>query len=233
MKNEIMRNKTLYIKIRAIEKVLISVGIMFLILFIVTKRFDYWQGWIYFGLFFYLDVLIWVVVPKDLRQERILIKPDSKKWDLPIYYITAFLSYIIPLVAALDGGRNHWSGQFPIWVNISAFLLIFLGYTLTIFSLWKNQFFSTVVRIQKDRDHYVIDKGPYAYIRHPGYTGLIVSTFSIGFSLNSYWAFIPGSCFCIFLIIRTYLEDMTLQNELEGYKDYTKRVKYRLFPLIW
>ncbi len=63
---------------------------------------------------------------------------------------------------------------FPIWVNVVAFVFILLGYSLTILSLWKNRFFSTTVRIQKERGHYVIDKGPYAFIRHPGYAGLIV-----------------------------------------------------------
>jgi protein-S-isoprenylcysteine O-methyltransferase Ste14 len=118
-------------------------------------------------------------------------------------------------------------------VNILAFITIFLGGSLEIVSLWTNQFFSTIVRIQKERGHYVIDKGPYAFIRHPGYAGGTLSYLCIPFALNSLWALIPAGIFLIAVIIRTYLEDITLQKELSGYLDYAARVKYRLVPKVW
>jgi protein-S-isoprenylcysteine O-methyltransferase Ste14 len=111
--------------------------------------------------------------------------------------------------------------------------VIFLGYSLMIFSLWKNRFFSYTVRIQKERGHCVIDTGPYAFIRHPGYAGLIVSSLAIAFALNSLWALIPAGLCAITLVIRTYLEDVTLQKELPGYKEYTAKVRCRLVPGIW
>ena len=143
------------------------------------------------------------------------------------------LNYVIPLIAVLDGGRYHWTGVFPLWVNVLAFIIIFLGYSLEILSLWKNRFFSFIVRIQKDRGHYVIDKGPYAYIRHPGYAGAIISYFGIAFALNSLWALIPTGLLTTAIIIRTHLEDITLQKELPGYTDYAARVRYRLIPRVW
>ncbi len=220
-------------KIRAVFRVLSIIALMFVILFVSTGRWDYWQGWIYFLLLIYVDLFAWLIVPPDLLQERYRPGLGAKKWDKVIYYISVPLTYITPLIAALDGERYHWTGDFPIWVNASALVVIFLGYSLTIYSLWKNRFFSTIVRIQKDRGHYVIDKGPYAFVRHPGYIGLIISIFAIGFALNSLWALVPAGFFAIVFIIRTYLEDVTLQKELPGYTEYTTRVRYRLIPGVW
>ncbi|MEW6585478.1 MAG: methyltransferase [Nitrospirota bacterium] len=85
----------------------------------------------------------------------------------------------------------------------------------------------------KERGHYVIDKGPYAFMRHPGYAGGTLSYLCIPFAFNSLLALIPAGIFSIAFIIRTYLEDITLQRELQGYVDYAARVRYRLIPGIW
>jgi protein-S-isoprenylcysteine O-methyltransferase Ste14 len=114
-----------------------------------------------------------------------------------------------------------------------ALVIVFLGHSLFNTCIWKNKFFSGTVRIQKDRGQYVIDDGPYAIIRHPGYAGLIIYTLAIGFALNSLWALIPAVVSVIILIIRTYLEDTILQKELPGYKEYAARVRYRLVPGIY
>ncbi len=224
---------SMVVKVRATSRVISGVLLMFAILFISAGRWNYWYGWVYFLLWIYVELFTWLIVPSELIQERIKPGPGTKKWD---YVFLAFflpLTYIIPLTAALDGGRHHWTDDFPIWVNAVAFVVILLGYSLMILSLWKNRFFSTTVRIQKERGHYVIDKGPYAFIRHPGYAGVIVSSFGIAIALNSLWALIPTGLYAIAFIIRTYLEDVTLQKELPGYADYAARVRYRLIPRIW
>jgi len=221
-------------KIRAIINVLVSLGLMFAILFISAGRWDYWLGWAYFLFWTYVVLLHWFKIPVELVQERMQPGPGTKKWDYIFVFVFLFpLTYIIPLVAALDGARYHWTGDFPLFVNILAFIIMFLGGSLEIVSLWTNQFFSGVIRIQKERGHYVIDKGPYAFIRHPGYAGGILCYFCIPFALNSLWALIPAGIFSIAFTIRTYLEDITLQKELPGYVDYAARVKYRLIPGIW
>lgn len=227
------QNMSMAVKIRSIMRVILNAGSMFAVLFISAGRWDYWHGWAYFLLYTYGVLFSWLILPSDLVQERTKPGTGTKKWD---YVCLAFyipLNYIVPLIAALDGGRYHWTGNFPLWVNVLAFIIIFLGLSLTIVSVWKNRFFSGTVRIQKDRGHYVIDKGPYAFIRHPGYVGIIISSFSIAFALNSLWALIPAGLLTIVFIIRTILEDSTLQKELPGYADYAARVKYRLFPGIW
>jgi len=96
-----------------------------------------------------------------------------------------------------------------------------------------NKFFSTIVRIQKERGHTVQTGGPYRFVRHPGYASLLVSYLMIPIALGSLWAVIPAFVLVINLFVRTALEDRTLQNELEGYKNYAARVRYRFLPGIW
>ena len=96
-----------------------------------------------------------------------------------------------------------------------------------------NKFFERTVRIQEERGQTVCTTGPYAYIRHPGYVGFSILFIGTAFILGSRWAFIPVGITIFLLIIRTILEDKTLKNELEGYKEYSEKVKYRLIPGIW
>ncbi len=233
MKIGFEKNMSIYMKFRAILRPVTSIILIFVILFISTGRWDYWQGWIFFLLWIYNSLFTWILIPSEVVKERTKINPGTKKWDILIYITIILLSYIIPLIAALDGWKYHWTGNFPLGINVLGLVIVFLGYSLFNICIWKNKFFSGTVRIQKDREHYVIDKGPYAIIRHPGYAGLIIYTLAIGFALNSFWALIPAVLSVIILMIRTYLEDIVLQKELHGYKEYATRVRYRLLPFIW
>ena len=226
-------NMAIIVKIRVIVRAILFLGIMFAVLFISAARWDYWYGWAYFILCVYGYLFNWILIPSDLLQERFKPGLGTKKWDYVFHAFYFPLTYTIPLVAALDGGRYHWTGEFPLWIKVLAFVVIFLGYSLEILSVWTNRFFSTTVRIQKDRGHFVIDKGPYAFIRHPGYAASIISSFCIAIGLNSLWTLIPAGLYALLLITRTALEDSTLQKELRGYADYAARVKYRLLPGIW
>jgi protein-S-isoprenylcysteine O-methyltransferase Ste14 len=96
-----------------------------------------------------------------------------------------------------------------------------------------NRHFETTVRIQEDRGHEVVSTGPYGFMRHPGYLGGIVWMMSIPLILGSLYAFLPLTLYAILMILRTYLEDKTLHEELPGYPEYAERVRYRLIPRIW
>jgi protein-S-isoprenylcysteine O-methyltransferase Ste14 len=97
----------------------------------------------------------------------------------------------------------------------------------------ENKFFSGVVRIQKDRGHTVVSTGPYAWVRHPGYAGTLGVYLVTPLLLDSRWAFIPAVMLVVALVVRTALEDRTLQKELPGYKEFTQKTRYRLIPWIW
>jgi len=89
------------------------------------------------------------------------------------------------------------------------------------------------VRIQTDRGHMVCDSGPYRIVRHPGYAGNILALPGIALALGSVWIIVPAIAALIITVIRTALEDKTLQEELPGYRDYVRRVRYRLIPGVF
>jgi protein-S-isoprenylcysteine O-methyltransferase Ste14 len=102
-----------------------------------------------------------------------------------------------------------------------------------VYAMSVNRFFSSVVRIQNDRGHHVVDSGPYAYVRHPGYTGMLLFGATLPLALGSWWAFLPGSAIVLFGFRRLWIEDRFLAANLPGYRDYAARVRYRLLPGIW
>ena len=136
------------------------------------------------------------------------------------------------LVAALDDSRFHW---FPVpwWVCGVGYALLLAGIGIVTWAEGVNKFFEVTVRIQTERGHSVIDTGPYAIARHPGYVGGILHAIGMALSLGSLWALIPAGIASIVLIVRTQWEDQTLQEELNGYKEYAMRVRYKLIPGVW
>jgi protein-S-isoprenylcysteine O-methyltransferase Ste14 len=139
---------------------------------------------------------------------------------------------LIPLVAGLDALLD-WSPTFSLSVKILSLAVILAGYALASYALIENRFFSGMVRIQTDRGHHVVSSGPYRWVRHPGYAGSLLAYLATPLFLDSRWAFLPAVFITIILVIRTDLEDRTLQDELEGYRDYTRGVCYRLLPGVW
>jgi protein-S-isoprenylcysteine O-methyltransferase Ste14 len=135
-------------------------------------------------------------------------------------------------VAGLDH-RFNWSPEFPLWLSVVGFIFISLGYAFAAWAFIENRFFSSVVRIQVDRGHVVCDSGPYRIVRHPGYAGNILPLLGIVLALSSLWTIIPAAVALVIAVIRTALEDQTLQEELPGYQEYARRVRFRLFPGIY
>ena len=158
---------------------------------------------------------------------------NAKAWDKVLAPLMAVsISYPMVIVAGLDH-RYHWSPEFPLWLSVTGFILIAFGYTFAAWAVVENRFFSSVVRIQTERGHVVCDSGPYRFVRHPGYAGNILPLFGIVLALGSVWTLIPAAVATIISVIRTVLEDQTLQEELPGYQDYVRRVRYRLIPGVY
>jgi protein-S-isoprenylcysteine O-methyltransferase Ste14 len=140
--------------------------------------------------------------------------------------------YAIVPVAALDDGRFHW---FPVswWVCGVGYVLFLVGMGIVTWAEAVNKFFEVTVRIQTERGHKVIDTGPYAFVRHPGYVGGVFFFVGTALSLGSVWALVPAGLASALLILRTQWEDQTLQAELAGYREYTQQVRYKLIPGVW
>ena len=207
--------------------------IIIALIFILAGRIDYWQGWLYIGLNIIFIALNYLLISPELIQERLKPEKGTKRWDKVYYALNIPLYFAILIISALDAGRFRWEPHISIYIVIFAASLYIIGQIIMLWAKRENKFFSSVVRIQKDRGQIVCKEGPYKFIRHPGYLGGIIYTIATPFVLASFWGLIPVLISVITLFIRTYLEDKTLQAELEGYKDYTKEVKYRILPGIW
>ena len=204
--------------------------------FWAAGRLDWWPGWAFIAIvtvgYVGQNLFNWLRNPEVINR-RGEIGEGTKAWD-KICLAFFGLSFItVPIVGALDAGRFGWSSM-PWWCwFIGAAFFAFHILTLA-WAMDANPFFEKTVRIQTDRGHHVADTGPYRIVRHPGYSSNIVGVlFGWPFLLLSWWAFLPAIFCALTLIVRTVLEDRTLQAELEGYKEYAQRTRYRLFPGIW
>jgi protein-S-isoprenylcysteine O-methyltransferase Ste14 len=205
------------------------------LMFLLSWRIDYWQGWLFIIATLVATISIFLIFRKkmDLFKERVKPGPGTKTWDKVFWFFNLLFFLAILIIGPLDAGRFMWSPEIPLYWYFIGYITHFIGYYIILWSMYINNFFSSVVRIQKDRGQKVIQDGPYKYIRHPGYVGAFFIAPSTALILGSLWAMIPAVLWIIALIIRTALEDATLQKELEGYKEYTKKTKYRLIPGIW
>jgi protein-S-isoprenylcysteine O-methyltransferase Ste14 len=220
---------------KRLVQILFLVVLQAAVLFVSVWKWDWWNAWAYLGLylaFLAFNAFVLLGRHKDLVEERTRVGEGTKGWDKLIGGISAFGGLLILVLAGLDE-RFGWPGSLPLWVQIAAFVLMGLTYPLFTWAMVSNKFFATTVRIQKERDHTVQTGGPYRFVRHPGYASLLCTYLTMPFALGSLWAIIPMAVLIANLFVRTFLEDRTLQNELDGYKDYAARVRYRLIPGIW
>jgi protein-S-isoprenylcysteine O-methyltransferase Ste14 len=139
---------------------------------------------------------------------------------------------IVPAVAGLDVGRYRWS-SLGIYYAVLGLIMMVVSSVLINWAMIENPYFEPTVRIQEDRGHRVVSTGPYGIVRHPGYLSGILWMSSIPLVIGSLYTFVPVALYSALMILRTHLEDRTLQDELAGYADYAGKVKYRLFPGVW
>lgn len=215
-------------------------GLLFFaaLLSLSAGRWDWVWAWVFVGLFVaasIVHVLILIPTNPELLAQRAkgLREEGSKSWDK---LIAGFAAGLLPMASWIISGldvRNEWSPPMSLVLHLGGVMGFALGWAMVLWATASNAFFSTTVRIQKERGHTVQTGGPYQFVRHPGYVGAILYQFATPFLLGSWWALIPaGLVLCLF-VIRTALEDKTLLEELDGYQDYARQVRYRLLPGIW
>ena len=209
-----------------------------LVLLVCAGDVGWWQAWVYALLIVATGpggrILAERRHPGLMAERQNMEKAQTAKaWDKVLAPLMALsLSFPLVIVAGLDH-RFGWTPDFPLWLVVLGFVLITVGYAFAAWALIENRFFSSVVRIQLDRGHVVCDTGPYKIVRHPGYAGNLLALPGIVLALSSMWTLIPAAVALIIAMIRTVLEDQTLQDELPGYRDYARRVRYRLIPGIF
>jgi protein-S-isoprenylcysteine O-methyltransferase Ste14 len=214
---------------------LISVCAIGAALFWSAGRTDWPPAWaamaVWLVWFTAMDVLYLRFNP-DLMTECIRFPKGAKGWDRTLMSIVRLSQLARYILAGLDV-RHGWTKGFPPAVQGGALVLCFLCVALFMWAMASNPFFSQIVRIQTDRGHMVVSGGPYRFVRHPGYAGLIVFEFALSALFGSWPAIAAGGFCALLFILRTALEDQTLQAELAGYADYARRVRYRLLPGVW
>jgi len=221
--------------IRRIVQVLVSVLIIGVLLFLSAGRLDWLWAWLFLAGWLLLMLASAIVMHRkgpDLLNERGRQAENIKGWDKVLMGIYLLVLFTTPVVAGLDGVRFEWSVMPFAWhvVGLVGFIPAMI---MPLWAMSANAYLATMVRIQDDRDHQVVTTGPYRYVRHPMYVGTIFFGLSIPLFLGSWWTFIPCGLIVVLFIIRTALEDRTLQEELPGYAEYTQQVRYRLLPGVW
>jgi protein-S-isoprenylcysteine O-methyltransferase Ste14 len=205
------------------------------LLFWPAGRVDWWPGWGVLAVNAFMMASMGFLIFRrfpDLAAERLRPPKDAKKWDIAVNSGVRLSQAARYIVAGLDF-RNGWTGGFPIGIQLAALAVSFLGYSVVPWAAANNKFFSQVVRIQTDRGHAVAEGGPYRFLRHPSYLGMIAFELAIPVMLASWGALLISLGTVLLIVLRTALEDRTLMAELPGYAEYAQRVRYRLLPGIW
>jgi protein-S-isoprenylcysteine O-methyltransferase Ste14 len=218
----------------SLVSLVVSLGIMGVLAFAPAGTLNWPLGWMFMAVFIAATLvallILWRLNP-EIFAARSRIQPGTKSGDY-IFLVMIFAGFFLTLpIAGLDF-RFGWSSM-PQWVVALGYALFLLAYAGQVWPQSVNRHFEPGVRIQEDRGQTVIDTGPYAIIRHPGYTSGSLLALSMPLCLGSWWALLPALLILAGLIPRTLFEEATLRAELPGYTEYTQRVKWRWVPGVW
>ncbi len=218
-----------------IIRLIFSIGLFLALFFVPAGTLKWPEAWILIVLYTVtiLGVVIWLKKnDPELLKERSQRKKNVKPWDRILMFVYVFFLMLFIIIAGLDAVRFRWSNV-PLFLKIIGFLGFIPGFILGFWAMRVNTYLSDAVRIQEDRGHKVCKTGPYRYVRHPMYIGIIIVMLFFPFALGSFFALIPAIIIVALFVIRTVLEDKTLQKELPGYKEYAETVRFRLIPRVW
>ncbi len=205
-------------------------------LFLPAGTLNWPMGWALLGAYvvgIFGTTLLNIWREPELARERFTPKGKPERWDPLLTNLAKILSFVVMFPVAGVDHRFNWSPRLEWWIPVAGLLLFLLAYVVIGWAMAANKFFSAVVRIQEERGHATVMSGPYRWVRHPGYTAMIVQFLSAPIALGSLWALIPGGIAAVVYFIRAALEDRTLQRDLPGYRGYAQQVRYRLIPGIW
>jgi protein-S-isoprenylcysteine O-methyltransferase Ste14 len=224
--------------IRALIKFISYLILNPLVLFLSAGTARWGMAWAYFIVAVLAAIVSRVLARRkhpDLLAERARSQnaKDIKPWDKVLLPISALYGPLLTMIVAGLDKRFGWTDVIPLWVQIVALGVGIVGYIFATWAMVENRYFSAVVRIQEDRGQTVCKSGPYRFIRHPGYAGGLVWYLVTPLIFNSLWTYLPTAVSVVATVVRTYLEDQTLQEELPGYKAYTQETRYRLVPGVW
>ncbi len=205
------------------------------ILFVASGRPGWLWAWVFLLLYLAGMVVTGTVLLRHSPETiaRRASGEGAEGWDKVVGGLWSLVYFAgLPFIAGMDV-RYAWTGQLPLAAHLAGLVIFVLSFSLFIWAMASNAHFSTVARVQRDGSQKVCTTGPYRYVRHPGYSGMVIQTLAMPLMLGSLWALLPGAIASLLMIVRTVLEDRMLIQKLDGYAEYARRVRYRLAPGIW
>ena len=211
----------------------LAIAALTALLLLLGGRLSYWQAWLFAGVNETIVLIMALRFGPEMRimRERMRFGSASIWWDRLFLALFMPMNLIVIVLAGLDAGRLQIGPAPSLFLYIPCYMAYLGAAYLHLSAVRSNTHYVPTVYVKEGQR--VADRGPYRYIRHPGYTGIIVMMLAVAVLLGSFVALIPAAIIMILVICRTTLEDRMLLNELQGYTEYAKRVRYRLVPWIW
>ena len=216
----------------------IYLALLPVILFILAGDWRWIEGWLFSVIFLVMchsTLLYLYFYDPALLKERFgsPFQPGQKGWDkvlLSLFFVDFLVWFAI---MPLDASRFHWSPTFPLWLKAIGTVLLVLSIVLVFEALRENTFAAPVVKMQKERGQKVVSTGMYGVVRHPMYAGALLLFVSGPLLLGSVWGLIVSLILIVTIAVRSIGEEAMIKQELEGYSDYMRRVKWRMIPFVF
>lgn len=217
--------------IQALGKFFLGLIVVGVLLFVPAGTLDYWQGWLFVALLFVPMFIAGVVLMfrnPELLRKRLEAKEEEKeqKW---VVALSGLLFIAMFVVAGLNRRYLWW--MLPDWAVYTAAVLFLVGYLLYAEVLRENVWLSRTIEVQEHQK--VVDTGLYGIVRHPMYAATLILFLTMPLVLASPWAFVIMLFYIPVIDKRIRNEEMVLEEGLEGYKEYKKRVRYKVVPFVW
>lgn len=217
--------------VSAISKFLLGVLLVGMLIFLPAGSFSFQQGWVLMGVLFvpmFLAGVVMMFVNPSLLSKRLNAKEKEKNQDLVVKF--SGLMFLTGFVVAGLGYRFRWY-TLPVWVTIAATVLFVLAYVMYAEVLRENAYLSRTIEVQEGQR--VIDTGLYGVVRHPMYSATLLLFLAMPLVLGSVYSLLIFLAYPMIIAKRIKGEEALLEKELDGYREYEQKVKYRLIPLVW
>lgn len=217
--------------INALTKFLIGAALLGMLIFLPAGTIEYFGGWIFIGVLFVPMLIMGIVmlIKSPALLEKRLDGKEKRSGQKGVVALSGLMFLGGFILSALDF-RFAWSNV-PIWLTVISAVLFLIGYALYAEVMRENAYLSRTIEVQEGQK--VISTGLYGIVRHPMYLATLLMFLPVPLILGSFWGLIPFALYPVVIIARIVDEEKLLEQELDGYKEYKSKVKYRLIPFIW
>lgn len=217
--------------ISALLKFVLGVILVGILVFLPAWTINYPNGWLFMGILFIPMFIVGIVlfIKSPFLLEKRLNNKEKQKTQQGVVKLSGLMFLGGFIVSSLDF-RFGWS-KVPVWVVIVAVGLFLIGYVMYAFVLKQNAYLSRTIKVEANQK--VISTGLYGVVRHPMYLATLLMFLPMPLILGSFYGLIAFTLYPVIIVIRLLNEEKVLCCELDGYKEYQDKVKYRLIPFIW